>query len=150
MFLEYLTTEPVVTTKTMQNQNGEEYTITDKDYVARIDDVFLGNYIRRTFSHTDDVFYIFSSDTYKLLIQKFEWGNNAAHLSPLSKDKYLPHVFVDMHACEDEKPEVSMKTTAYSDDFTIEETEKFADRFRLVAHEMKWITKVVENVDQLP
>ena len=55
-----------------------------------------------------------------------------------------------MHACEDEKPKVSMKTTAYSDDFTIEETEKFAERFMLVAHEMKWITKVIENVDELP
>lgn len=149
MFLEYLTTEPVVTTKTMQNQNGEEYTITDKDYVARIDDVFLGNYIRRTFSHTDDVFYIFSSDTYKLLIQKFDWGN-AAQLSNLSKDKYLPHIFVDMDTGEDKKPEVTMSTISYSDDFTIEETEKFAERFTLVAHEMKWITKVVENVDELP
>ena len=50
---------------------------------------------------------------------------------------------------ENEKPEVSMKTTAYSDDFTIEETEKFADRFRIVANEMKWITDIVNNIEQL-
>lgn len=149
MFLDYLTTQPVVSHKTMQNQDGEEFTITDETYGARIDDVFTGEYTRRTFSHSDDVFYIFSSDTYKLLVQKFDWGN-AAQLSNLSKDKYLPHIFVDMDTGEDKKPEVTMSTISYSDDFTIEETEKFAERFMLVAHEMKWITKVVENVDELP
>lgn len=149
MFLDYLSAKPVVSHKTMQNREGEKYTITDETYGARIEDVFTGEFTRRTFSNSDDVFYIFSSYTYKLLIQKFDWGN-FAQLSTLSKDKYLPHVFVDMHPVDDEKPEVSMSTVSYSDDFTIEETEKFADRFMLVAHEMKWITKVVENVDQLP
>ena len=149
MFLDYLSTDPVVSHKTMQNREGEKYTITDETYGARIDDVFTGEYTRRTFSNSDDVFYIFSSDTYKLLVQKFDWGN-AAQLSNLSKDKYLPHIFVDMDTGEDKKPEVTMSTTAYSDDFTIEETEKFAERFMLVAHEMKWITKVIENVDELP
>lgn len=149
MFLEYLTTEPVVSTKSMQNQNGEDFVITDETYVARIDDVFLGEYTRRTFSNTDNVFYIFSNDIYKLLVQKFDWGYTT-QLSTLSKDKYLPHVFVDMYPGEDKKPEVSMSTISYSDNFTIGETEDFADRFMLVAHEMKWITKVVENVEQLP
>lgn len=150
MFLDYLSTEPVVSTKTMQDRDGEEFTITDETYGVRIDNVFMGEYTRRTFSHTDNVFYIFSSNAYKLLIQKFDWGTNA-QLSKLTDDKYFPRILVDMPLPLDdsEKPEVSMKTTAYSDDFTIEETRKFAERFEAAAMEMEWITKVVDNIDKL-
>lgn len=148
MFLDYLSTEPVVSTKTMQDRDGVEFTITDETYGVRIDNVFMGEYTRRTFSHNNNAFYIFSSNAYKLLIQKFDWGTNA-QLSKIADDKYFPRILVDMPLDDSEKPEVSMKTTSYSDNFTIEETRKFAERFNAAAMEMEWITKVVDNIDKL-
>ena len=147
MFLNYLS-EPVVSTKTMQDNNGDEFIITDETYGARIDDIFMGEYTRRAFSNTDNVFYIFSSNAYKLLVQKFDWGNSA-QLSKRTDDKYFPRIIIDMPLDDSEKPVVSMKTTSYSDDFTIEETRKFADRFNAAAVEMEWITKVINNIDNL-
>ena len=141
-------TIPAVSHKNMQNKNGEEFVITDRVSQVRFNNNMEAEFTYRTFSHNEDRFYIFTTKNYRLLVQKYDWGNNA-HLSNVSEDKYIPRIIIDMPLDENEKPEVSMKTTAYSDDFTIEETEKFADRFRIVANEMKWITDIVNNIEQL-
>ena len=76
-------TIPAVSHKNMQDKNGEEFVITDRVSQVRFNNNIEAELTYRTFSHNEDKFYIFNTKNYRLLVQKYDWGNNA-HLSNVS------------------------------------------------------------------
>ena len=141
-------TDKKVFTKTVLNKADEEVVVATESSKVEFEDGTIVDFEKRTFSNTDNIFYIFTSDNYSLVVQNRSFGFNA-YVNNLSKDKYFADIDVLFDLEDDKNRKVAMRTTSYSTEFTIEETEQFARNFAQTAQDMRWITKVVDNMEEL-